>query len=483
MNMATPRLHAPIIRSIEHLQEWFVETKNPYLCMNLSPIHMIGLEKFVPSLKFMSPTDYTDGSLPGLLKPMTDRGAIPPFLAGWMHRTEVIRLVKEHCKGAGVAFLFFIGETESAAERLGLKVMFPPSQIRDSVGTKTNGNRIAEEAGVKPAPYVLGKVESYKQLRRMTLEAGLGDALVVQIEYSDSGLGTYHISSEADYDKYAAAIEYSKECRIMRKLDDPRSVTIEAVVGREEGQDVVGMPMLDHVGFPELTPLANAWCGNEVGRGILPDGTVRQIREETKRICQVLRKHSYWGTVCIDFLLVKSDEGTFSVYFGEINSRLSGATPLSTVTSAAALGVPLLLFHLAAFENLQFDLAFDTLHEQIGNSEVGNYSSLIIKHLDEQALRCITAPQSGIYQLKDGLPAFQRSSADISSLADNEAFWIREVRAGVENGDVLYPATIMGRLFFPRRVTDDKGELTQHALQWTAAVRAAHTLRDYREVA
>jgi hypothetical protein len=481
--MTAPTPHVPIIRNVEQLRDRFAQTKKTYLCMNLSPIHMIGLEKFVPSLKFMSPIDYTDGSLPGLLRPTTDRGEVPPFLAPWMHRTEIIKLIKEHCEGAGVSFLFFIKETELAAERLGLRVMFPSSHIRDFVGTKTNGNRIAEAAGVKAAPYVLGKVENYEQLRRMTREAGLGEALVVQIEHSDSGLGTYHIDSEADYDKFAAAIEYSKECRIMRRLENPRSVTIEAVVGREKDQDLVGMPTLDHVGFSELTPLANAWCGNEAGKGILPDDTVRQIREKTKRICQVLRKHAYWGTVCIDFLLVKSDDGTYDVYFGEINARLSGATPLITVTSTEALGVPLLLFHLAAFENLSFDLDFNALHEQIGDVETKNYSSLIIKHLDEEKLRCITAPQSGIYRLQDGALAFRRSSTDISSLADDEAFWIRELRAGTENGDVLDLATIMGRLFLPRRVTNDEGILTQYALQWIAAVRSAHALKDYRDVA
>ena len=64
-----------------------------------------------------------------------------------------------------------------------------------------------------------------------------------------------------------------------------------------------------------------------------------------------LYKEGYKGVFCMDFL-IDTDDGT--PYLGEINPRISGASPLTNVVTAHYGGVPLFLFHLLEFLDIDY---------------------------------------------------------------------------------------------------------------------------------
>jgi hypothetical protein len=67
-------------------------------------------------------------------------------------------------------------------------------------------------------------------LQKAAEKAGLGDELVVQTPYGDSGKTTFFISSEADWSKHSADI-VGEEIKVMRRINN-RPVAVEAVLTR-----------------------------------------------------------------------------------------------------------------------------------------------------------------------------------------------------------------------------------------------------------
>jgi len=232
--------------------------------------------------------------------------------------------------GAGVLFLMFDEHTEALAHGLGLKVAHPPAKLRQYLDSKIATTRLAARAGIASVPNVLAPVPSYRVLREVA--EGLGPDLVVQLPYGDSGSTTFFIASEDDYRPHADRIAAHSEVKVMQRIRC-RQTTIEGCVTRRG--TLAGPLITEMVGFPELTPFAGGWCGNEVfaseASTLLSPEVRRQASRAVAAMGEQLRQEGYWGCFGLDFLL---DQDSGTLYLGEMNPRITGATPL---TNQAAL--------------------------------------------------------------------------------------------------------------------------------------------------
>ena len=66
-----------------------------------------------------------------------------------------------------------------------------------------------------------------------------------------------------------------------------------------------------------------------------------------------LYQEGYKGVFCMDFL-IDTDDGT--PYLGEINPRISGASPLTNLVTATYGGAPLFLFHLLEYLDVDYEI-------------------------------------------------------------------------------------------------------------------------------
>ncbi len=74
------------------------------------------------------------------------------------------------------------------------------------------------------------------------------------------------------------------------------------------------------------------------------------------------------------------DLDTDEVYLGELNPRISGASAITNVTAGAYADVPLFLFHLLEFMDVDFDLDVDEINERWRElAAVDLWSQMIIK--------------------------------------------------------------------------------------------------------
>jgi hypothetical protein len=317
--------------------------------------------------------------------------------------------------------------------------------------------RIGNSAGVPSVPNVLAKVESYDQLREISKE--LGQHLVLQSAFGDSGKTTYFISDEDDWNKYSGEILNEPETKIMKRVNC-RGSAIEACTTK--CGTIVGPLMTELVGFKELTPYKGGWCGNE----IFADSFTQEIRDKARNYTfafgEALRKEGYRGYFELDFLI---DLDTDELYLGELNPRVTGASSMTNHAAFAHADAPLFLFHLLEFCGVDFDIDIEGLNERWSDPDnIDSWSQLVIKHVDDSVDYITAAPESGIWRLQDDdSVTFTRFDYHRRAVEDEQhGFYLRI--SG--KGDYRYKGADLGILITRGRLMTEDFELNDRAHSW-----------------
>ena len=250
----------------------------------------------------------------------------------------------------------FDEETERLADEAGLDVAFPPAALRTRLDSKIVTTRLGERGG-RPERAERARPGARPTRSSLTLAAGagLGRDLVVQTPYGDSGQTTFFIASEADWDDVADEL-VDEELKVMQRID-PREAAIEGVITRHG--TLVGPLMTELAGFPELTPYGGGWCGNDVFPTALSERHRELARATRRRWASGCGEEGYRGYFELDFL---ADADTGELYLGELNPRVTGASSMTNVTAVAYGDMPLFLFHLLEFMDVDYEIDVDELN-------------------------------------------------------------------------------------------------------------------------
>ena len=144
----------------------------------------------------------------------------------------------------------------------------------------------------------------------------------------------------------------------MKRINN-HAVAVEAVNTRHG--TVVGPFMTDLTGYPELTPYRGGWCGNDLFPEALSEAHRSTAIGHVQRLGDRLRKEGYKGFFEVDVLV---DLDTDDVYLGELNPRISGASSMTNVTAGAYSDIPLFLFHLLEFIDIDYTVDVDEINER-----------------------------------------------------------------------------------------------------------------------
>ena len=178
------------------------------------------------------------------------------------------------------SFLMFDEEEERLAPELGLRIIHPSAALRHHIDSKTVTIRLGNEAGVPSVPERPRSGDGYARAARPAARAaGLGDDLVVQTPYGDSGRTTFFIKAERDWNKAeprrSSPSTRSRSCA----GSTVRSTAIEATITRHG--TIVGPLMTELIGHKELTPYKGGWCGNDMWPGVLSEHHRRRAAQAT----------------------------------------------------------------------------------------------------------------------------------------------------------------------------------------------------------
>ena len=173
--------------------------------------------------------------------------------------------------------------------------------------------------------------------------------------------------------------------------------------------------MTDITGFGELTPYKGGWCGNDVFVGGLKKERAA-VQRMAKKLGNRLYKEGYRGAFCMDFLI---DTDTGDVYLGELNPRVSGASPPTHLITSTYGGVPLFLFHLLEFMDIDYEIDLEAIQNRW--KEFDEWSQLILKHPGDEVELISKAPASGIWRMgEDGSLKFVRRTLDWTNVDRRE---------------------------------------------------------------
>ena len=452
--------HGRPLRNMSEVRHFFRTNKTPIYFVGATPVNLLGLDRWVRKFNYITYYDGWDGAHPRVFTP--SEKPYVDFQSGeeinnWLLLNPEVREYIDNRRAEGgprpkIAMVFFNEETEAICEELGYDLILPSAELRERLDSKIVTTQLGNAAGAASVPNVLGAAKNYKELCKLADEASLGSDLVVQTPYGDSGKTTFFIASESDWDKHAKYM-VDEQLKVMKRINN-RPVAVEAVL--THCGTVVGPILTELAGFKELTPYKGGWCGNEMYQNVVTDSQRERTIDLVRRVGDGLRKEGYQGFFEVDVLL---DTDSDDVYLGELNPRISGASAITNVTAGAYADVPLFLFHLLEYLEVDFELDIDEINERwVELSEADHWSHMIIKETDDIVQFITHAPKTGKYVLDSkGRLAFARNSLDWHQLQnEKEAFFLRIY--GVE--DYRWKGADLGVLVTKTRLqyTSKKGE-------------------------
>jgi biotin carboxylase len=379
-----------------------------------------------------------------------------------LQHKEVIDRIRKAGKGpAKLLFVMFDEKTEEICKELGVDIALPPAALRKRLDSKIELTKLANKAGIDSAPNVLGKADSFEELMKAAKKGKLGNDLVVQTPYGDSGRTTFFIKCEADWKKNAKEMK-GEQLKIMKRINHMPG-TMEVCVTRHG--TISGPIQTDITGFEEITPYKGGWCGNDVWPKIFNAKIRRDLRDIASKLGDQLYQEGYKGVFCMDFLL-DTDDGT--PYLGEVNPRISGASPLTNLITSHYGGVPLFLFHMLEYLDVDYEINLKKVQNRW--NEYDFWSQLVLKQTEDKVRQLTHAPRTGVWTMdKFGGISFDRSDLDWTNVIDNdEAYYLRVYR----EGDYTYKGADLGIIVSRGRMQTEQRELRERAKQWTAAINA-----------
>jgi biotin carboxylase len=464
-----------MLRGISEVRGFFRTNTTPIYFFGPTAFNLLGIDRWVRNFDYVVYYDSWDGAHPRVFtprhKPYVEFASSEEINNYLLRDREVIEWIGRRAANAGdarpkIAMVFFDEETEQLCDELGYELILPPHRLRRRLDSKIVTTQLANEAGAPSAPNVLSPgVGSWPELVALATAAGLGTDLVVQTPYGDSGKTTFFISSEAEWSACRHDLE-GEPLKVMRRINN-RAFAVEAVITRHG--TVVGPFMTDLTGYPELTPYKGGWCGNDLYPEALSEGHRATATELIRRLGSRVAQEGYKGFFEVDVLL---DLDTDEVYLGELNPRVSGITSMSNVTAGAYADLPLFLFHLLEYMDVDYWLDIDEINERWqALAAVDVWAQLIMKEPTDSVERLLAAPSTGTYHLdEDGTLHFQRTVDDWHDVThEDECFFLRVYGPG----DYRFKGADLGIVVTKGRMQTGDG-LTERCRRYIGGIRSRY---------
>lgn len=458
------------LNGLSDVRAFFHTNTTPLYFISPTPFNLLGIDRWVRNFFYLCYFDSYEGRHPRVFVPRhRDRrefDSMGDVCNHLLHDPETLEFIAGRGPGGKASFVMLDEETHALARDAGLEVMHPPESIRHQLDSKVVMTRLAEEAGVPSVPYVMGRADSYQDLLALAQGAGLGEDLVINAAYGAAGSGTFFVRGQRDWDQCAGQLIGQPEFKIMKRI---RNVEVCLEGSTTRLGTVIGPPMTSLVGYPELTPTKGGWCGNDIWREVLSPQQTHKAREMVGKVGDVLGRQGYRGYFEVD-LLRDLDSG--EIYLGEVNPRLSGASPMTNLTTEAFADIPLFLFHLLEYLDVDYELDIAEINARwergYGEDEV--WGQVIISETAPDIEIFTATPATGVWRLDEaGRISYARPAQDWSSVNDeSEAFYMRVAAPG----DIRCEGAQLGVLITRGHLQTDDYQLTEHCRRWVDGIKA-----------
>ncbi len=471
-------MSAQVLHTIEDVKRYFLEDETVYYFISATNFNLMAMADWVKCWGNVNFIDCYDGQNESVILPeynetpvFKDIESINQFLLGNKDVVAQIRKHQDEGRSTRAMFLFYDRELEELVSSLDMELIMPPNKLVKQIDNKITTTEIGNSVDVPSVPNALVKIENFKQLKDVMTEYDLGDDVVIQTAYGDSGKTTFFVSNEEDYHAVADRVEAEDQVKVMKRIQCLQ-VAMEACATRSG--TYVGPILTEIIGHPRLTPYKGGWCGNDVNPHIFDERTQAIMYDYTERLGRALYDRGYRGYFEVDYLLDVADKDDMQVYLGELNPRVTGISAMTNMSAFCNHNIPLFLFHLLEFSDVEFDLDPAEFNMQVRSFEHQDFGQLIFKYTDS-ALQIITdVPETGVYRVEGGALQFVRYADNPRKIADDEIFILRILK----QGEYVYKGADVLILFANRRLQDETNTLTAVADSLIDTVQETVTYRE-----
>ncbi|ORV45747.1 biotin carboxylase [Mycolicibacter engbaekii] len=457
------------LTGISDLRAFFHTNTAPLYFISPTPFNLLGIDRWVRNFFYLTYFDSFEGAHSRVFVPRrrdrVDFDSMGDVCNHLLRDPETLDFIAGRGPGGRACFVMLDEETQALTHQAGLGVMHPSAELRHRLGSKIIMTRLADEAGVPSVPHAIGRVSSYDDVAALAKSADLGEDLVIEAAYGNAGSATFFVRGRADWDRSAGGLR-EQEVKVMKRIRNVE-ICIEGAVTRHG--TVIGPAMTSLVGYPELTPNRGSWCGNDIWREALPAAQKHTAREMVHKLGGVLSREGYRGSFEVDLL---HDLDADQLYLGEVNPRLSGASPMTNMTTEAYADIPLFLFHLLEYMDVDYEVDIDELNARwergFGDDEV--WGQMIITETAPEVELFTATPRTGVWRLDDeGRASFARQGNDWATLLDeSEAFYMRVAAPG----DLRCQGAQLGVLVTRGHLQTADYQLTERCRRWVNGIKA-----------
>ncbi|MBT4838320.1 MAG: biotin carboxylase [Methylococcales bacterium] len=468
----------PTLNSIQEIKNYFQKNETNYYFVSATNFNLMVISDWVKQWFNVNFIDCYDEQNNSVIIPesaetpvFNDIEAINQYLLG---NKKIVEHIKNHSDSknpANVCFLFYDPELEKLVKSLGMNLIMPPNKLVKSIDNKITTTEIGNSVDVPSVPNALQKIENYQQLKDCMSANNLGDEVVIQTAYGDSGKTTFFISNEADYQQHADKIEAEETVKIMKRIQCLQ-VAMEACATKKG--TYVGPILTEIIGHPDLTPYKGGWCGNDVNPGMFDDDIQKIMIEYTERFGDALYERGYRGYFEVDYLIDAADRNNLQVYLGELNPRVTGISALTNMSSFCNQVMPLYLFHLLEYSDVNLTLDPTEFNHQVKTFNHSAFGQLIFKYLSDELKIITEIPKTGVYKIENQQLNFIRYADNARNLADDEIYILRIMK----QDEYVYKSADILILFANQLLQDEHNKLTRAAETLIATVNQAVKYRE-----
>ena len=188
-----------------------------------------------------------------------------------------------------------------------------------------------------------------------------------------------------------------------------------------------------------------------------------------RRLGDRLAQEGYQGFLEIDVLV---DLATDEVYLGELNPRISGASSMTNVTAGAYADVPLFLFHLLEFMDVDYTVDVEEINERWRElAAVDVWAQLIMKEPTDRSSASSRrrGPAPGTSTTTATSPTPARATTGTTSPTRTR----RSSCASTRPGDFRFKGADLGILVTKGRMQTNEG-LTPRCRHYIDGIRAQY---------
>ncbi|MBU2025550.1 MAG: ATP-grasp domain-containing protein [Patescibacteria group bacterium] len=345
--------------------------------------------------------------------------------------------IKKHAAGRKPVLVLYKSSSkiEALAKKHGWIVAANPYNLRMKLENKVFFRRMAEKIGLEQ---IQGDVMTFGELNYQKLKAKFKGAFVMQGSIGGGGGGTGFIHSEKDFKRTLKKFKQdlglgTKDQVVASRFIKGYSPSITGCVAGKWALQLY--PQLQLIDVKELHPEAKGngvFCGHDwwEARNI-PRATIKQMRETVEKIGNYLKKHRYRGIFGVDFLV---DEKTGQAWAVEMNPRLLGTYPISTLIQQRRGELPLIILHLLEFilrnrsgdntEETGFDLELKRADIEKLNRAYGEPKQGAHFFISAPFKPCVlkNGINSGVFELEKGRLKFKRPGFKLRHLKTETEF-------------------------------------------------------------